>query len=135
MANVFDRATQFELDNAERENREQVERWRSLLEGLDVGFDLQFLVPEDIVRWRQTVLNSLEREPTWERFRSLAESVLVPGGKIEQDALVSFLDGLPGSLEQVHRHVNPEALAAFRKQAFSGSVTATAAYLQAEVLS
>jgi hypothetical protein len=43
--------------------------------------------------------------------------VLVPGGKIEQDALVRFLDGLPQTVDEVHRRVSADSIAAFRQQA------------------
>ena len=129
MANVLDRALQFEMDNGEREERGRVAAWVELLQELDPQLDIGFIGADDLARWRETVLVSMQREPSWERFRSLAEGVLVPSGKVELPALTRFLDELPGSLGEVHHHVAGETIACFRQEALAGSLAATASYL------
>lgn len=129
LALVWDRALQFELDNRQREDPNAVALWQARLAEVEPDLELGFLEPPALERWLGIVLETTARELSWERFRSLAERVLIPGRGLSAEAVEQFLASLPESLEELHRHVAWEVVERFQRKAIEQTVETMERYL------
>lgn len=122
LANLLDRALQYDLDHRERQDKAKTEalvqdiaqmRWDAgagLFDGLDLA------------AWQTFVLASLRREPSWEHFPFYARTFLVPQGKIAPDKLEEFLSLLPERVKWVLSYVTPERIASFRRESVAATI-------------
>lgn len=129
LANIMDRALQYELDKRERENRPRISQMRSFLAQVTLTSSLDFIEKASLQQWHDFVMTALSREPSWSHFPNYARRYLLPYGKVSQAEMDAFLADLPDKLQQILDHVTEERLTAFRQKAISLSVKAAGEYL------
>ncbi len=130
MANLLDRALQFELDYRQRLNRGDMAAIKALLGDSDSGVDIGFIDAPTLRRWRGFICIAAVREPTWERFPAFARRLLVPGQEVDPGQLKQFLDSVPAMLDRALQLVTPERITAFREKAVASSIEAAEEYLR-----
>jgi hypothetical protein len=111
-ASIMDRALQYELDRARREDRPLIEHILQAIARVELGLDISFLDDETLGRWREVVLDVVNHPPDWERFRYVAGRHLrQPVSEDEEAAaVVEFMRDLPGLVEETVRYLTPERI-------------------------
>ncbi|MDP2954689.1 MAG: zinc dependent phospholipase C family protein [Chloroflexota bacterium] len=127
-AAMMDRALQYELDRRERLNASNMADIRSKLKQVDSGESPGFIDKTALKRWREFIIETTRREPSWERFRSYAENFLLPQQKVTHEALETFLASPDAMLQRIFQAVSQEDLKRFREKAVESSVGAAREY-------
>ncbi|HZP26720.1 MAG TPA: zinc dependent phospholipase C family protein [Dehalococcoidia bacterium] len=114
-ASIMDRALQYELDRARREDRPLIEHILNAIAKVDLGLDIGFLDEGTLSRWREVVLDVVNHPPDWERFRYVASRHLQQPISDDEEAvaMVEFMRDLPSLVEETVRYLTPERIDAF----------------------
>ena len=129
MANVLDRAVQYELDRREREDREMMEEIRSQIYRWEPGLGLEIIDDATLSWWRDFVCAATAREPTMALFPLFAHRYLLPRYNLDPQQLERFLAALPAKLEWALDYITWERIAAFRQKSIAESMAAAREYL------
>lgn len=129
MANMLDRALQFELDRREREDREKMRAIRDAIAGWEPSPSIDLVEPDIMREWRDFIITATTREPVWDIFRLFAERFLLSRHKLDADELEGFLDAMPAPLEWAIQYVTAERLDTFRRRSVAQSVERAREYL------
>lgn len=129
LANVLDRALQFELDRRERADQGEVLELQALLADSDSGVDVGFVDAATLRRWREFVSTAVGREPSWDRFPIFAQRFLVPEQKVDPEHLEVFLVSVRSKVDGIIEHVSARQLAVFREKSIADSVRVAGEYL------
>ncbi len=129
MANVLDRALQFELDRRERANIEDLEgaleKIKIWCDGVDIGF-----IDQDTLRqWQDVVVARSSRDLPWDRFKGYVLRVLPPEQREDGQRVAEVMASVPALLERVMSHVPEEELRGFRQKALDDFLTVARGYL------
>ncbi len=124
---LLDRVFQFELDRQERLRIEglegAVERIKGAYQGVQVGF-----IDDDLLRrWQENVIDRLQRDLPWSRFRGLVRRVHRVQDESEID---DVLKGVPEMLEKVQAHLDDADLKTFRQDSIQSWVATAQSYLR-----
>ena len=129
-ANVMDRLLQFELDREHGNDAALKQELSSALactvEGIEVA---GFVDHETLDRWRQVTLDVANRGMDWDRMRSMVSNHLRFAGLEEGETLGSFLDSLPGLLDETIAHVTKPKIDAFVARATESARAVIERYL------
>lgn len=128
MANLLDRALQFELDRRERANTEMMAAIRADLSRADSGVNIGFIAAADLKNWRDFVIMNTTRD-IGSRFRVFAEQYLRMQ-KVKPDIASSLLTSLDDKMKAALETVSEEQLQGFRRHCVAGSVDAAREYLK-----
>lgn len=128
LANIMDRALQYELDRREREDEVRVARIRSLLASFPPEMEAGLAAPSSLRQWHSFVMAALERTPRWENFAGYVERFLIPQSKVTPQELSRFMASLPANLEKILNYVTPQRLKALRERSVSASAAAAREY-------
>ncbi len=129
MANITDRALQYELDIRERVNKARMKEIRQQLEHWDPEVNPRFVDTATLRRWHEFILKMVERPPDWSLFPFFAERFLVPRRMVDPEGLELFLTALPTMVERTIQYVTPERIRRFRERAVDESIVAAEEYL------
>ena len=129
LANVLDRALQFELDCRERADQRKVLEFQALLAGSDSGVNVGFIDAATLRQWREFVSTAVGREPSWERFPIFAQRFLIAEQKVDPEQLEVFLASVRSKLDDIIEHVSAQQLAVFRERSIADSVRVAGEYL------
>jgi len=111
---VMDRALQLELD---RQSHGGVEAALPLLAQARNGVDVGFISRQTLGDWHRWVLEFVAREFTWDRLRFMAGRIAAGDvGHPAHRLAGEFLGSMPGSLDDLQRHVSNVDLAGFRER-------------------
>lgn len=130
-ASIMDRALQYELDRARREDRPLIEHILSAIAKTELGIEINFLDEATLTRWREVVLDVVNHPPDWERFRYVAGRHLhQPVSEDEEAAtVVEFMRDLPGLVEETIHYLTPERIDAFLEASRRDATEAVRDYL------
>lgn len=126
LAQVLDRAFQFELDRRERQSIDDLEGALRAIAGAADAVDVGFIDRELLTQWQAIVINRSGRDLPWERFRGFIRRVRPQAADEEVDALVA---DVPRLLEQVRQHVSEAEVQAFREMSIQRFVETATRYL------
>jgi len=129
MANVLDRAVQYELDRREREDREMMEEIRDEVYRWEPELGLEIIDDATLSWWRDFVCAATARDPTMALFPHFAHRYLVPKYKLDPQQLERFLAELPAKLEWALDYVTADRIAAFKQKSIADSMAAAREYL------
>jgi hypothetical protein len=104
-ANVMDRLLQFDLERRLADDPELKRDICAALAGTVEGIEIGFIDTETLERWRQVTVDVAQRNIDWERARGMISNHLRYSGLKEGETLTSFLDSLPGLLEETVAHI------------------------------
>ena len=109
---VLDRALQLDLD---RQAQPKVAASLPALAGASGSIDVQFMPAEELAQWRDWVVEFVGRGFSWDRLNFMARRAAA-GGDPQPFLKIAdaFLDGLPGSIEELYRLIGPGRVARFK---------------------
>lgn len=128
MANILDRAFQYELDCQERLNKKAMDEIKPrICERLDIK--VSFIDPANLMQWQDFICHLTERVPSWEGFVSYAERFLLPLNKVSREPLQDFLKEFPSMRERVCNLVPGEKMLEMREKVIELSIKEAMDYL------
>lgn len=131
MANIWDRALQYELDRRACTDQATMVEIRSHLAKAIPAPGLSLVDRASLEEWCHFVAMATSREATWEGFAVFAHKFLLPQAKVSAEQLERFLASLPQGLEWTLHQVGEARLAAFREKAIAQSMRVAQEYLNA----
>lgn len=128
MANILDRAFQYDLDCQERLNKKTLDEIKPLLcQTSDIK--VSFIDTANLLQWQNFVCHLTERVPSWEGFISYAERFLLPLNKVAREPLESFLKNFPDMHDEVSNIVPVDKMSEMKKKVVELSVKEAEDYL------
>jgi hypothetical protein len=131
MANIWDRALQYELDRRARIDQTTMAQVRAHLARAVPAQGLSLMDRAPLEEWRHFVAMAASQEATWDRFALFARQFLLPRSKVSVEQLDSFLASLPQGLGRILHQVGEARLAAFEEKAIAQSMAVIQEYLSA----
>lgn len=128
MANILDRAFQYELDCRERLNKKAMDEIKPrLCERLDI--QVSFIDQANLMQWQDFICHLTERVPSWDGFISYAERFLLPLNKVSREPLENFLKDFPRMREKVTNLVPFDKMSEMKEKVIELSVKEAMDYL------
>ncbi|MEK7281166.1 MAG: hypothetical protein AAB037_02285, partial [Chloroflexota bacterium] len=131
MAELYDRALQFQIDMVERE-RSNLAQLSQVMAVLKVK-DWSGLDKDTLKRWRSFILESLQSERSWQTFPQYVRDFLLPHGKVKQEMVGEFLAFLPDRVKRLAEYVPQVKIDAVKQKSVTLSVMAAKEYLYANL--
>ncbi len=129
MANILDRAFQYDLDCQERLNKDVMDEIKPrICERLDIK--VSFIDTANLLQWQDFICHITERVPSWDGFVSYAERFLLPLNKISREPLENFLKDFPSMRDRVSSLVPAEKMLEMRQKVIELSVKEAGDYLK-----
>jgi hypothetical protein len=124
---VLDRALQLDLD---RQAQPRVAASLPALSCASGRIDVQFLPAEELAQWRDWVVEFVGRGFSWDRLDFLARRA-ARGGDLQHALKVAddFLEGMPGSIEELYSLIDPGRVARFKADALDAATACVEEYL------
>lgn len=130
MADIMDRALQYELDRRERVDPATMAQIRDHLAAMNLAhLQIEFLKASDLKEWLDFVIGATHRQPSMDGFLNSAARNLVTRQKVAPQQLALFLSSPEMFWERSITHVPQERLAAFRQKSIARSVQQLREYL------
>lgn len=128
MANILDRAFQYELDCEERRNKEIMADIKpKLCQKTDIK--VSFIDPANLMQWQDFICRITERVPSWEGFISYAERFLLPLNKVSREPLENFLKDFPDMKDRIYNLVPQDKMFNMKQKVIELSVKEAMDYL------
>ncbi len=124
---VLDRALQLDLD---RQAQPRAAASLPAIGGASGSVDVRFLQSDELARWRDWVVEFVGRGFSWDRLDFMARRA--SAGADPQpfvEVADAFLDGMPGSMEELCRRVGPGRVARFKARALDAATAYAEDYL------
>lgn len=131
MAELYDRALQFQIDMVERE-RSNIAQLSQAMAALKVK-DWLGLDRDTLKHWQSFILESLQSERSWQTFPQYVRDFLLPQGKVKQEMVGEFLALLPDRVKRLAEYVPQVKIDAMRQKSVTLSVKAAREYLDANL--
>ena len=129
-ANIMDRALQFSLDSEKRGDKELMGDIVAQVARCELALEIDFIDGDTIRRWREVVLDVVNRSPDWERFRYAAGRHLGQAVVESPELIEEYMRSLPDLVEETLRYLTPERVHAFAEEALGRSLEAVREYLE-----
>lgn len=127
-ANVLDRALQFSLDSARRDDRDLMAHILHAVLECDLEIEIDFIDRDTLSQWRDLIAQVTEQRPDWERFRQGAIKRLIGAGESE-NGVEEMTRSLPDIVDEALRHLSRERIDSFLDDSLDASVEAAKEYL------
>lgn len=128
-ANVMDRLLQFDLDRAYGNDPEIKTQLCAALSCTVENIEAGFVDGETLDRWRRVALDMAARTMDWDRIRGMIANHLRYAGLEEGETLSTFLDSLPGLLDETMAHITSSEVDSFVQRSTEVARGAIARYL------
>lgn len=128
-ANVMDRALQYALDQDRRRDHDLIGHIVGEVTRAELALDVDFLDGETVGRWREIVVDVVQRPPDWERFRYAAARHLNGPALEDPEALSELVRSLPDLVDETVKYLSPERVQAFMEDSLARGVEAVKEYL------
>ena len=115
-ANIWDRALQLDMDRRALSQTNGLLRDGEALDEADSGVNVDFLDSESLREWREWVCRFLGWEFSWDRLKRALNRIYRDDEDV-QLAVDSFIQDMPGSLEQVYEKIPLKQIDNFQKGA------------------
>lgn len=129
-ANVMDRALQFSIDSARRNDQDLMLHVLDAITRLDLGIQVDFIDYETLHRWRDVITDIVSQPPDWERFRQGARRHMKISELDSEDGFEELTRSLPDLVDETLRYLTPERVQAFMDDSLRGSIDAVRGYLR-----
>jgi hypothetical protein len=129
LANLLDRALQFELDRRARDNAGMLADIRNDLLATSIELIESFIERPDLERWRDINADLLTQPPDWERFRSQVARHLRRYGVESEADIAHFFENVPDLIDKSIGEATPERIDAFLARSRRKAREAIEAYL------
>lgn len=131
-ANVQDRLLQFDM---ERRHAGDPELRHAIIETLAFtagGIEIGFIDTDTLERWRALTADLAARDLDWERARAMIANHLRHANLEEGETITTFLDSLPGLLEETIAHITDAEVEGFVDRCTEAAGRAVERYLGCE---
>ncbi len=112
-AHIWDRALQLDMDRRALPLIDGSVRGGETLHQADAGVEVGFLDSESLREWREWVCRFLGWEFSWDRLRRALNRIYRDDQGVQQ-AVDSFIEGMPGSLERVYEKIPLEKIDSYQ---------------------
>jgi hypothetical protein len=129
LANVMDKALQFDLDRSDREDGTRCTEIRQALKEAAVEVNVNFIARETLLSWRDISVDVISAAPAWERFSRIASRYLAAAGIDGEEGLARFMEGVPALLRRTWQHVGEERVREYLRDGKSRARDAIKEYL------
>lgn len=129
-ANIMDRALQFSLDSEKRGDTELMADILAQVARCELALEIDFIDGDTLRRWREVVIDVVNRPPDWERFRHAAGRHLGQAAAESPERLEEYMRSLPDLVEETLRYLTPERVNGFAEEALGRSLEAVKEYLE-----
>ena len=129
-ANIMDRALQFSLDSEKRGDKALMGDIVGQVARCELALEIDFIDGDTLRRWREVVLDVVNRSPDWERFRYAAGRHLGEAAAESPELIEEYLRSLPDLVEETLRYLTPERVRTFAEEALGRSLEAVREYLE-----
>ena len=127
-ANIWDRALQLDMDKTAREGLGDMQQVRSYLEDSEIDVEVEFIKDGTLSQWRAWVSDFTTWEFTWERLK-FATRRIYRDDPVATGMAETFLQTMPGSLEQLYGMVPESTIAAYKEKTINESTHLIKEYL------
>lgn len=128
-ADVMDKALQWDIDRAARNDESQTEEIKRALMESAVEVEIDFIAKETLLKWRDVSTEVIATPPTVERLVRFLQRRM-PDLRFEDEAhAASFAEGVPGLLERTWLHVGAERIQEYLDSAKARARRAMKEYL------
>lgn len=129
LADLMDKAIQFDVDLAERADAERVEEIKQALAEAAVEIEIGFLARETLQQWRDMTLDVFSQPPSVERFARFINRRLGHVQEGDEARMAQFVDEVPALLKRTWDHVGEERMREYLESARSRALRSMREYL------
>lgn len=129
MANVMDKALQFDLDRSDRDDAARTEEIRQALAEAAVEINVGFIARDMLERWRDVSMEIISAPPAWERFGRVASRHLAGAGLNDETQIARFMEEVPALLRRTWEHVGEERVRTYLHDGRTRALSAMKEYL------
>lgn len=129
MANVLDRALQYELDRRDREDRGAMEEIRASLAGTAAPRNIPFIADEHLVEWTAVSEDVASHAPDYGRFRRMMTRHLERAG-YDVNQINTYCDDPPRLVSEAFQVVDEERIRRFWQDAEERMLERVRSYLR-----
>jgi hypothetical protein len=128
-AGIMDRAVQYELDRQIRADRQAMVHIVKELARPALDLEVEFIDGDALGRWRELMVDALNRPPDWERFRFFGGRALKAAGIDAPEAFAEFVKTLPDLVVEATDYLGRERIEAFLEKSLNEGRGAVKEYL------
>jgi len=129
MADVMDKALQYDIDMAERQDAGRVDEIRLALAEAAVEINVSFLAHDALQQWRDVSLDVFSRPPSFEQFARFISRRLAHVDFTDEEGMARFVEEIPGILRRTWDHVGEERMREFLYETQCRALSAMKEYL------
>jgi len=129
-ANIMDRAIQFSLDRERRIDRDLMAHVVDAVARSDLALEIEFIDGDTLHRWKDVILDVVDHQPDWDRFRYIAGRHLREAGIDTPEQFEEFVRSLPDLADETLRYLTEERVKEFMDGAIDGSTAAVKEYME-----
>ena len=128
-ANVMDRALQFSLDADRRNDNELMLHVLQSVTRSELDLDIEFIDRDTLREWKQVILNFVQQQPDWERFRERARRHVAGSVDGADGGFDELAASLPDLVDETLRYLTPERVRECLQDSLQASLGAVREYL------
>lgn len=129
LAGIMDKALQYDVDMAERQDEERVNEIRIALAEAAVEIEVDFIGRDTLLQWRDVTLDSFSQRPSVERFARFINRRLNHVDPSDEQRLAQFVDEVPALLRRTWEHVGEERVREYLQDTRTRALRAMKEYL------
>jgi hypothetical protein len=128
-ANVMDRALQFSLDADTRSDTDLMAHVIDEVARCDLDLQIGFIDCESLGRWREIIIEYVQSQPDWDRFRARARQHLAQPGDETEAGFSELFESLPDLVDEALRHLTRQRIDDVMRDSVDASVRVVTEYL------
>lgn len=129
LADVMDKALQYDIDMAERQDAARVDEIRLALAEAAVEINVGFLASDALQQWRDVSLDVFAHPPSIERFARFMSRRYAQVDLMDEEGMARFVAEIPGILRRTWDHVGEERMREFLYETQCRALSAMKEYL------
>lgn len=129
LAGVMDKALQYDVDMAERQDASRVDEIRLALAEAAVEVEVGFIGRDTLLQWRDVTLDVFSQPPSVERFARFINRRLNHIDPDDEQRMAQFVDEVPALLRRTWEHVGEERVREYLHDTRSRALRAMKEYL------
>jgi hypothetical protein len=129
LADVMDKALQYDVDMAERNDAARVDEIRLALAEAAVEIDVGFIARDTLLQWRDISLDVFSHPPSVERFARFISRRVAHIQLGDEEGMARFVEQIPAILRRTWDHVGEERVREYLYETQCRALSAMKEYL------